>query len=271
MKYINDYPLGKRYRACEDYFNHIDWTTIFSVIGKDGIAWFDVSSAVDIFPHLTLDKNYRLCCCMAREYHGYWGRVAAMPVNDPEEPLRNDGIMGCFFDLPSNAAPPMEAIFRTNHDHGYMDAALCQQLLSKLPYNGNPLFGMEEVICSAPLDYESRWDVYINNEDWRARILPYARGFDSLLDERLISFHRTTELGIGSSDGLDRLYLDEYHFFSSASIAQACSKERRYDSMYTGYIDGKERYSPDRRCCAFESTSIEIARQKFSRERFPFA
>ncbi len=261
MIYIDDYPFDERYKACDDYQNQIDWNRASAAIQIDGIAWFDVSTAIGVFPNLVLDENYRLFCCMTREYHGFWGRVAAMHRDDPELPKLEESILpGYSFALPPNAAPPMQAVYRTDHPHGYLDAILCQRLLCDIPYAGNVHSKRKEIIDKAPSDFQSGWDVFLDIADWPPRIIRDSDGFRSIACGKLLLFHRVFENGLGSSDGLDSLYLDEYRFYSSPGIYGMVHRNN-VNSMYHGFINGNDRYSSDRRCCVFECSSIEVAKQ----------
>ena len=260
MIYIDDYPLKERYQACDDYKKHVDWKQVSAAIKNDGIAWFDVSSAVEVFPNLVLDENYRLFCCIAKEYHGYWGRVAAMHKDDQELPKPEESILyGTSFILPAKAAPPMQAIYRADHAHGYIDAILCQQMLNNIPYAGNVLSQREEIVTKAPTGFQDGWDVFLKIDDWRTRLFPNASGIAQMAYTKLLSFHRVFENHLESSDGLDKVYLDEYCFYSSPGFYRM--SHRNEDSMYRGFISAS-RCSSDWHCCLFEGRSIEIARQR---------
>ena len=261
MIYIDDYPLKERYHACDNFKNNIDWKQVSTAIQNDGLAWLDVTSAIEVFPNLAMDESYRLFCCIAKEYHGYWGRVAALHKDDHELPKPEESVLsGSSFTLPANAAPPMQAIYRAGHAHGYLDAILCHQLLNDIPYAGNVLSQREEIITKAPVDFQDRWDVFLQIDDWRTRLLPNATGIAQMAYTKLLSFHRVFENHLESSNGLEKIYLDEYCFYSSPGFYRM--SRRNDDSMYRGFINGSGRYSLDRRCCVFEIRSIAIARQR---------
>ena len=61
-----NYPLAERHSAALDYINGIDWDQICGSIYKNAVTYFDISKAIDIFPHLELDNNYSVLLCGIR-------------------------------------------------------------------------------------------------------------------------------------------------------------------------------------------------------------
>ena len=113
------YPLEEHYIMCERYLkSRIDWSEISAEIKRNGVSYFNVSDILMLFPHLELDEDYDLICYLGNEYHGIWGRIAAIqddeniePVFDAETKAASHFFMGKEFKLPERAVPPMEAIY----------------------------------------------------------------------------------------------------------------------------------------------------------------
>ena len=79
LGFLNYYPFEERYLLCEQFIQScIDWDGRFKEINLSGVSYFDVSDVISLFPHLELDENYKLICYLSREYHGVWGRIAAI-------------------------------------------------------------------------------------------------------------------------------------------------------------------------------------------------
>ena len=83
--YLDDYPIHSSDEACSRYMAAIDWRLVSQEIETNGVSCFDVSDTLPLFPHLTLDDDYILFCYVTREYHGLWGRVAALQKDTPSD------------------------------------------------------------------------------------------------------------------------------------------------------------------------------------------
>lgn len=80
--FLDGYPLYEHYHACWEFLdNEVDW----SFHGKDA-TWFDISHVMRLFPHLTLDENYRLMCYLTSDFHGITGTIRALRKGIPSEP-----------------------------------------------------------------------------------------------------------------------------------------------------------------------------------------
>lgn len=140
--FFTQHPLQHHYHVCRQYLNHINWDQKAEEISQKGAAWFDVSDILNLFPHLELDENYQLICYLASEYHGIWGRIAAVHRDNSKTPTIDSENLwaklchGIDFDLPEEAAPPMEAIYHDGTPEGYFEALLCELFLFALPYTG---------------------------------------------------------------------------------------------------------------------------------------
>lgn len=106
--YLDDYPIHSSDEACSRYMAAIDWRLVSQEIETNGVSYFDVSDTLPLFPHLTLDDDYILFCYVTREYHGLWGRVAALQKDTPSPPVnvQPKGPLGPSFELPDAAVPP---------------------------------------------------------------------------------------------------------------------------------------------------------------------
>lgn len=59
---------------------------------------------------------------MAREYHGYYGEIAAIRKGAAGEPLIKEGRYFPSFTLPDTAVPPPDALYHDGSPHGYPEA-----------------------------------------------------------------------------------------------------------------------------------------------------
>lgn len=264
---ITDYPLSDNYTAGRNYIEkRINWKSVSLTVDEQGFAQFDVSDVIDLFPRLALDDGYRLICYVSKEYHGLWGRVAAVPKGEPAVASAKDGIWSAFFhgpelELPDCAAPPMEAIYRDGSPEGFLDAIICEQILSSLPYARYEDNHWEELIDGRPSDMQKSWNEWVYIPDWSIRMVPSSSGIDSIR-----VFCRRFENGYGSSDGLDRISLRSYYVVGMLDIYNHFSQTKYRTTMYKTHISSKGRYSEDRQCCVFGCNSIGVARQRDRKE-----
>ena len=98
---LSQYPLDEHYEVCRKYMSRLDWDEISENIAKKGTIGVDVSDVISLFLHLELDPDYRLICYMTSEYHGVFGRVAAIKKSDDWQPKCDIGIdfLVLFLDL----------------------------------------------------------------------------------------------------------------------------------------------------------------------------
>lgn len=254
---LSQYPLEEHYRTCCRYIcRSIDWTEISSMLRKIETVSIDVSDAISLFPHLELDADYRLFCYMTTEYHGIWGRVAAIPrekageqrcgkVRTGDRPL-----FGYELDIPEYAAPPMEAIYNDGTAEGYFEAVLCSLFLDAIPYTRFEQEHWNRIERSLPENYDAAWDSFAAVADWTPR---YSKG-------KLIVYRRVVENGFGSSDGRDRVYLTNYLF--RENVGQYLLFKREENRRIPGHILDDMRYNEKRRCCVFVQLSVLVAVQK---------
>ena len=260
--YLDQYPLEEHYNTCIRYINSLNWDEISNRISKEGVIHFDVSDVVSLFPHLELDENYGLICFLSREYHGIWGRIAAIkngdscePVIDPDDKLAQL-FKGHHFSLPEGAAPPMEVIYHDGTPYGYFEALLAREFLGAIPYTCFERKNWDFCITEYPENFPLNWHVYEKISDLRPHMTTTQYGVTVSL------YWHHPENGIGSSDGCDRIYLAQHtfkkrlghHFLSSMS-------------MYKTHIKDDERYREGRHCCVANDRSIDIAVQKDWRTR----
>lgn len=255
------YPVAQRDAQCKEYVYSFDWDAISQSTRQNGAAVFEVSSSLDLFPHLQLDENYQLFCYVGYEYHGLWGRVAAIqkgsatePTVDPEKDLLFHGHR---FELPETTVPPMEAIYHDGTPKGYLEALLLEEMLSAIPYTRWEQEMWDECMIRHPKDYPEAWDVDVDLPDWSPRLKYDPDGFVTLT-----VCWRHFENGLGASDGLDRVRITQHSFHSTLSSLRLCSSDRR--DMYKTHIEGNSRYTAGRHCCVNSKSSILLAIQKDS-------
>ena len=255
---IEDYPLEETKILCERYLSsHIDWSCSSAEIKKTGVSYFDVSDVIDLFPHLELDENYRLICYLGQEYHGIWGRIAAIKNGDDREPAVDSKaevlsrlFHGQHFEVPECAAPPMEAIYHDGTDEGFLEAILCSLFIKAIPYAHFEYRNREIIMDAPPSDISDGWESYIDITDWMPR----------RVNNTIIAIRREVEDGFGSSDGRDRIYLSQFCFQRNLGMYHAFQSNKKH-SMYKSQIDDDKRYNKQRHCCVFTESSVLVARE----------
>ena len=251
--FLKNYPLKERYILCDRYIrSRIDWDEIFEEIKRNGAAYFDVSSVIELYPRLELDENYRLLCYLGREYHGVWGRIAAIRNDSDEKPIISPkkAVGGKDFELPQDATPPMEAVYHDGTDEGLLETVLCSLFLQYIPYIHYENRNLEIIIDAPPQNLAEGWNTVVDIENWTPR----------RTDNSIIAFKREVEDGFGSSDGKDRIYLTQFAFERNLGSYHTFKANNSY-SMYKNQIDNDKRYNEKRRCCVFVESSVLIARE----------
>ena len=257
ITYLNDYPLEEYYICSEQYLkSRIDWDEISKKTTKNGVSYFAISDVVQLFSHLELDENYELICYLGREYHGIWGRIAAIKHGDNLAPVfdaKTESISFLFkgkdFKLPECAVPPMEAIYHDGTDEGYFEAVLCSLLLDAIPYLHFHNRNLKIIMDNPPPDFHMRWNTVVNIETWTPR----------RVNRSIIAFKRCIEDGVESSDGKDRIYLTQFVFERNLGFYHAFATKKH--SMYRSQIDDDKRYNKNRCCCVFKESSVFVAEE----------
>ena len=258
LSFLNYYPLEECYILCEQYLKScFDWDDITEEIKQNGVTCSTVSDVVQLFPHLELDENYELICYLAQEYHGIWGRIAAIkkgenfkPVFDSETERASILFMGKDFKLPDSATPPMEALYHDGTDEGFLEAVLCSLLLEAIPYLHFENRNLKIIMDSVPPEFNERWNIIVNIEDWMPRYI----------NDSIIALVRKIEDGCGSSDGKDRIYLTQFNFQRNLGFYHAFIAKDHH-SMYRNQINDDKRYNKNRRCCVFTKSSVLVAEE----------
>ena len=253
---LSQYPLENHYRVCRQYIcQSIDWAKISNMIREKGTVSIDVSNAISLFPHLELDTDYCLVCYMASEYHGIWGRVAAIKKGEPWEKKHNESktgihpLLGKELDIPEYAVPPMEAIYNDGTAEGYFEAVLCSLFLKAIPYTRFEQDLWNVIERSLPENYDDAWDSRVSLADCDPRHS----------GRTLTVFRRVVENGIGASSGRDRIYLTQYTFQNRIREYLLCADQ---DVRRAHHILDDTRYNETRRCCVFTQSSVLVAVQK---------
>lgn len=244
--------------SCAKFMHGLDWDRIGGEARRNFVSYFDVSSSLELFPHLRLDENYELFCYITYEYHGLWGRVAAVGKDADHAPaiLEELGILyGPRFELPGGAVPPMEALYNDGTPYGYFEAILAKEFYLGLPYVCFERKNWGHCIAAQPKDLKQNWRVLVDIPDFTPRLCFSDDGCVSIN-----AFWREYENGIGSSDGKDCIYLRQHSMESSLSdFLLLESLQGRKNRMYRSHIQNNGRYCKARRCCVSTETSIQIA------------
>ena len=247
------YPLEEYYVLCERYLkSRINWNDISKEIKQNDVSYFAISDVVRLFSHLELDENYELICYLGREYHGIWGRIAAMKKNENYIPGKQASILfwGSNFQLPESAVPPMEAIYHDGTNEGFLEAVLCSFLIEAIPYLRFENRNLEIILNSPPSDLSEYWNIIVDIKDWTLR----------RVNNSIIAFKRDIENGFGGSDGKDRICLTQFNF--KRNLGMDCFlKVRSEHSMYRNHIEDDKRYNENRYCCVFDKSSVLIAEE----------
>lgn len=255
------YPLAERHAATLKYMNGLDWSGIRSHIEKGVVAFFDISNAMNIFPHLTLDSNYSLICYVSSEYHGLWGKVAAVRNCCDVRPriICKDGLFGPVFDFPRYSFDPMEAVFNDGTPEGYLEALILAGLLASIPFTHHEQDFRDQLIDTPPPDLQSKWDIYENLPTWTPLFIED--------DEKAVVFicRRHFENGIGASSGIDSISIHKCTFYPTLARLHKFDTKLFREPMpleLRAWIRTDSRYSSTRRCCAFKDVSVLVAREK---------
>lgn len=256
--YLDSYPIEDRNDACFRYMDSFDWRGISEKVKRDGVIHFEVSDALSLFPHLELDERYALYCYVSRQYHGLWGRVAAVKEDTSPAPIniQKDSPLGPSFELPAAALPPMEVLYNDGSPTGYFEALLAMKLLSALPYTCFEQQRWDECIFFPPAHYKSKWEQYIDLPDWRPRLVQDHREGVSLY-----ACWRHYENGLGSSDGRDQIYLVQHFFYSDLKLYHFFEPKDTL-TMYKSRLDEDSRYGEARHCCVASSHEILLTRER---------
>lgn len=256
--YLDSYPIESCNDACFQYMNSFDWKGIREAAMRNGPFHFDVSDTLRLFPHLELDERYALYCYVSPEYHGLWGRVAAVKRDTSPDPIhvKPDPLWEYSFELPDTALPPMEVIYNDGSPFGYFEALLAGELLSALPYVCHEQQHWDNCIFFPPALYEAEWERYLDLPDWRPRLVQ-----DSCGGVSLYICWRHFENGLGVSDGRDLIYLTEHSFYSGLKFYHFLELKNPR-SMYKSQLNEDSRYGEAKHCCVASSQRILLAREK---------
>ena len=260
--YLDEYPLGLHYSTCESFLHTtLNWDEISKKISEEGVIHFDVSDVISLFPHLELDENYRLICFLSREYHGIWGRIAAIKKGDSCEPVIDPDdkwaqlFKGHSFSLPEGAAPPMEAIYNDGTPYGYFETLLAEEFIGAIPYTCFEQKNWDFCIMDYPERFPEDWNVYERVTDLRPHMITTPHGV-------IISMYwHHPENGIGSSSGCDDIRLAQHEFWTLSWYHAAASLSKK-QTMYKAQIKDYQRYREGRHCCVSKERAITIAVQK---------
>lgn len=255
---LSQYPLDEHYEVCRKYMSRLDWNEISENIAKKGTIGVDVSDVISLFLHLELDPDYRLICYMTSEYHGVFGRVAAIKKSDDWQPKCDIGIdfkprnFGNQLALPECALPPMEAIFNDGSGEGYFEAVLLSLFLQALPYTRFAQDHWPIIMKTTPDNYEENWD----------HMVALLRWSPMCANSTITALSRKVENGIGASDGKDRIYLIQFNFCRSVNDYLLRTVLKTQLPIDTNHITNSNRYSETRKCCVFTSSSVLVAVEK---------
>ena len=200
-------------------------------------------------------------CYVSSEYHGICGDVVAIHKDDPKEPIIKPELLaisrmfgGMQYDLPTKAAPPMEAIYSDGTPEGYFEALLYERFLDALPY----VHFMHEhwdIYMAKPPANPANWVFRVSFADWRPRVY-FLQGRPSTI----VACVRKIQNGLSGSSGRDEVYLAQYNFQETLALTHMF-----HSTFYTrvqGKILDDERYTDSRHCCVAGASSILIAREK---------
>lgn len=256
---LEGYDLDTFYRRSHRYLREIiDWDTISKNVGEKNIVAFPVTDSLELFSHLALDQRYELYCYVTREYHGLWGRVAAVPKENHQKLVEKIGLFGYTeLALPDSAVPPMEALYHDGTPEGYFESVLCAQLFHAMPYVRFERQHHDHIWTEPPADLSVRWNVHIRLPDWTPKVFCEDGHYT------MIACKFESENGFGSSNGRSRIKLSEYSFWNKLSFLHGIEKMKRVGKdIYLSRIDDDARYGEGRCCCVAKEVSILIAEER---------
>ena len=253
--YFTDYPFEETSKKCNDYISSMDWDKISDVVHNEEFICLDVSDCVKVFPHLKLDKDYRLMSYISREYHGLHGLIAAIKKEESTQGKIGDDALSKMFgtvDLPETAVDPMEVIFNDGTAEGFLEAVLFSDFLCDIP---NRKCSRDKILFEYPDDINSRWDVHIYVTDIR----PKAVFEDD--NVQIYLYYRQYARVFLPIDYRDDINLSVYSFDRYA-FGYWMNKHRRNNSRYKTSVNLKEKYSAKRHNCLFKGSILQIAKEK---------
>lgn len=228
-----------------------------------GVGWQDISDVVNLFPHLSLDENYSLFCYISSEYHGTYGKVAAVPTNNTSEPLltAEENRFG-YRDivLPEKAASPMEALYADGSPESYLEALYVNKFFSLIPrpydkYQPYCLYSPASVLSNA-------WNHFISIEDWRPRLIQKANNSAPTLYS--LWLYESPILGTLSYYA-SYISLVENNFYDHIDPLYSFINSRKINPPYPTCITERKRYKSGLHCCVSGEKGITIAKEKDGR------
>ena len=254
--YLDDYPLADCNDACRKYISQLDWKKIRELTKEQRVVHFDISDAINMFPHLELDDHYALYGYVSREYHGPWGCVAAVRKDSSAEPIKNDesklAVAFGLFDFPDTAVSPMEAIYHDGTPFGFFEALLADRFFTAFPHTSEI-----ECINKQPENFPERWNVYVEPSDWRVKLVQNGRSCD------IYAYWKHFGYPFSRINERDTISLGHHNFCTDLKWRSMAEQIENKRSIYKNHIKDDSRYYEGHQCCVSNSKSIMIAERRY--------
>lgn len=250
MEHLRDYPLDRIRSLCMDVIDH--QYQIVRELAKEE-KWpvsISMPDLTGLFPHLHMDENYDLFGYYVREYHGLFGKIAALnKIDDHTATVENYLIP--IIHLPKEAVDPMEIIYCDGTGEGYFEAILLKNLIRGLEhFRGNSPNG-REIISFQGMDL-SQWETIAEVSDWSIRFELGKRSCSMYLFE-------IDAVTIEDFGNPRKVYLRRCSFNDDLDFIQAFERRNRQD--YPNRLESRGRYSTQKHCCVFSDTALMIAQE----------
>lgn len=255
MERLRDYPTDHIKFRCMDVINNQYRIVSQQANEKKWPVSISVPDLTELFPHLTLDEDYDLFGYYAMEYHGLFGKIAAVKKWDDHTASVEDFLIP-IIHLPKEAVDPMEVVYCDGTGEGYFEAILLNNLIRGLErFRGNSAYG-REIISFQGMDL-SKWETIAEVSDWSIRLELGKKSCNMYLFEiDTVSFEN-----LGQPR---RVYLRRCSFNDDLDFIRAF--ERRKKKEYPNQLESRGRYSAHKHCCVFTDTAIMIAHETGSKD-----
>ena len=250
MEYLRDYPTDHIKSSCMDVINNQYRVVSQQAKEKKWPISISVPNLTELFPHLFLDEDYDLFGYYAMEYHGLFGKIAAVKKCDDHTASVEDFLIP-IIHLPQEDVDTMEVVYCDGTGEGYFEAILLKKLIRGLEhFRWNSPHG-REMISFQGMDL-SQWETIAEVSDWSIRFELGKKNCSMYLFEiDTVSFENLSQPR--------RVYLRRCSFSDDLDLIRAF--ERRKKKEYPNQLESRGRYSAQKHCCVFTDTAIMIAQE----------
>ena len=209
----------------------------------NSVDYIDISDVVKVFPHLSLNPNYRIFHFCCHSYHSNYAtgavKINAVPDVKITLPLINT------FEV-SNGIPLGDALFRDASPEGAFEAILFQHLADRMdPIRYRPY------MTKHPLHYNRDWLIDLDVEDWRPKAFIDKNGIVSHVQVFILN-----DLRYRLIDDIATVELHRYTFSRNIQLYRSLRSRER---IFKNTDDDFSRYDNQHLCCTISTLTESIA------------